>query len=160
MFFYGRMLELLTEKREERAVGALSTQSREEAMQFRIETVKKRATVSFPDNTQMSGCFFVSTVSALGGGEELVSELLAKNREYLPFESDEGKTVLLRKENLVVVCLAEDATDNALPGYKRVPVVIHLLTGQIMNGKVSFAQPETQSRLSDFLNSRDAFFPF
>lgn len=127
-------------------------------MQFRIETVKKRATVSFPDNTQMSGYFFVSTVSALGGGEEPVGELLARKREYVPFESDEGKTVLLCKENLVVVALDEEAPESALPGYKRVSVVIHLLTGQMLSGKVSFALPETQSRLSDFLNSRDAFF--
>ncbi len=38
------------------------------------------------------------------------------------------------------------------------PVVIHLLTGQTISGKVSFALPQTHSRLSDFLNSRETFF--
>ncbi|MEE9910620.1 MAG: hypothetical protein K4571_02750 [Deltaproteobacteria bacterium] len=106
----------------------------------------------------MSGKFFVSAVSAFRDGGELIVELLAKDRNYIPFESDDGKIVLLRKENMMMVFLEEDEADNYLPGFKQVPVVIHLLTGQIMSGKVSFALPETHSRLSDFLNSRDAFF--
>ena len=33
-----------------------------------------------------------------------------------------------------------------------------MLDGRKLSGKVSFALPETHSRLSDFLNSREAFF--
>jgi hypothetical protein len=127
-------------------------------MQLKIETIKKRATVFFPENSQMNGNFFVSAVSEFREGGELITELLAKDKNYIPFESDQGETVLLRKENMMMIYLEEDVADNYLPGYKQVPVVIHLLTGQIISGKVSFALPETHSRLSDFLNSRDAFF--
>jgi len=127
-------------------------------MQLKIETIKKRATVFFPENSQMSGSFFVSAVSAFREGGELVTELLAKDKNYIPFESDQGEMTLLRKENIMMVYLEEETADNYLPGYKQVPVLIHLLTGQIISGKVSFALPETHSRLSDFLNSRDSFF--
>lgn len=127
-------------------------------MQLKIETIKKRATVSFPEGSEMRGDFFVSAVSAFREGGELITELLAKDRNYIPFESEQGEMVLLRKENMMMVHLEEDAADNFLPGYKQVSVVIHLLTGKQISGKVSFALPETHSRLSDFLNSRDAFF--
>ena len=63
-------------------------------MQLKIETIKKRATVYFPENTEMTGNFFVSAVSAYREGGELVSELLAKDRNYIPFESDEGEICL------------------------------------------------------------------
>lgn len=127
-------------------------------MQLKIETIKKRATVYFPEGSEMSGNFFVSAVSAFREGGELITELLAKDRNYIPFESDSGDIALLRKENMMMVYLEEDAADNFLPGYKQVSVVIHLLTGRQLSGKVSFALPETHSRLSDFLNSREAFF--
>lgn len=127
-------------------------------MQLKIDTIKKRAIVYFPENTQMSGCFFVSAISAFRDGGELVSELLARDRNYIPFENDEGEIALLRKENIMMVYVEEDPADNDLPGYKQVQVVIHLMTGKIMAGKVSFALPQTHSRLSDFLNSRETFF--
>jgi len=127
-------------------------------MQLKVETIKKKATVFFPENSQMSGSFFLSTISAFREGGEMVTELLARDKNYIPFESDQGEMMLLRKENMMMVYLEEDVADNYLPGYKQVPVVIHLLTGKIISGKVSFALPETHSRLSDFLNSRDAFF--
>jgi len=127
-------------------------------MQLKTETIKKKATVFFPENSQMVGYFFLSTLSAFRDGGEMVTELLAKDKNYIPFESDQGEIMLLRKENMMMVYLEEDAADNYLPGYKQVTVVIHLLAGQLIKGKVSFALPETHSRLSDFLNSRDAFF--
>ncbi len=127
-------------------------------MQLKIETIKKKATVFFPEGSEMTGNFFVSAVSAFREGGELITELLARDRNYIPFESDSGGIALLRKENMMMVYLEEDAADNFLPGYKQVSVVIHLLTGRQLSGKVSFALPETHSRLSDFLNSRDAFF--
>ena len=127
-------------------------------MQLKIETIKKKATVYFPEGSEMSGNFFVSAVSAFREGGELITELLAKDRNYIPFESDSGEIVLLRKENMMMVYIEEDSVDNFLPGYKQVAVVIHLLNGRELSGKVSFALPETHARLSDFLNSRDAFF--
>ena len=128
-------------------------------MQLKIETIKKKATVFFPENTQMKGSFFVSAMSVFRDGGDLISELLAQDRNYIPFESEEGGEIaLLRKENIMMVYMEEDVADNFMPGYKQVPVVIHLLTGQALSGKVSFALPQTHSRLSDFLNSREAFF--
>lgn len=127
-------------------------------MPFKIDTIKKKAVVYFPENTQMTGSFFVSSVAAFREGGELISELLAQERNYLPFESEDGNIALLRKENIMMVYVEEDLADNELPGYKQVPVVVHLLTGQTIAGKVSFALPQTHSRLSDFLNSREAFF--
>lgn len=127
-------------------------------MQLKIETIKKRATIFFPEGSQLGGSFFVAALSAFREGGELITELLAKDKNYIPFESDGGEMFLVRKENMMMIFLEEDAADNYLPGYKQVPVNIHLLTGQILSGKVSFALPETHSRLSDFLNTREAFF--
>jgi hypothetical protein len=127
-------------------------------MELKVETIRKKAIVHFSDNAQMTGFFFVSAISAFRDGGELVSELLARDRNYIPFEYEDGEIALLRKENIMMVYMEEDTADNEMPGYKQVPVVIHLLTGQTISGKVSFALPQTHSRLSDFLNSREAFF--
>jgi hypothetical protein len=127
-------------------------------MELKVETIKKKAVVHFPDNQQMTGFFFVSAISAFRDGGELVSELLARDRNYIPFEYEDGEIALLRKENIMMVYIEEDPADNEMPGYKQVPVVIHLLSGQTISGLVSFALPQTHSRLSDFLNSREAFF--
>jgi hypothetical protein len=126
---------------------------------LKIETLRKKATVYFADETRMSGNFFASIASYDHTGTELISELLAGDRNYIPFESEEtGEIALLRKENMVMVHIDDKEVDNFMPGYKQVRVNIHMLNGQKLSGKVSFALPETHSRLSDFLNSRDAFF--
>ncbi len=127
-------------------------------MQLKVETIKKKAIIYFPEGSELHGCFFVAALSVLREGGELVTELLAKDRNYIPFESDQGETILIRKENMMMVYVEEDVADNYLPGYQQVFVSIHLMTGQIISGKVSFALPETHSRLSDFLNTREAFF--
>ena len=128
-------------------------------MNLKIETIKKKAIVYFAENTQMKGYFFVSAVSAFRDGGELITELLAQDRNYIPFESETNEEIaLLRKENIMMVFLEEDAADNFMPGYKQVRVMIHLMNGQTLSGKVSFALPQTHSRLSDFLNSRESFF--
>jgi hypothetical protein len=127
-------------------------------MQLKIATILKRAIVYFPENSQMSGNFFVSVMSEYRDGGELISELFAKDKKYIPFESDQGEIVLLRIENIMMVHIEEDVADNYLPGFKQVQVSVNLMTGQIIHRKISFALPETHSRLSDFLNSRDAFF--
>ena len=108
----------------------------------------------------MVGAFFVSVAAEDHTGTELISELLSRDRNYLPFElSETGEIVLLRKENIMMISIdEEEESDNFMPGYKQVRVNIQLLNGRLLGGKVSFALPETHSRLSDFLNSRDAFF--
>jgi hypothetical protein len=41
-----------------------------------------------------------------------------------------------------------------------VRVNISLLTGETLKGRISFTLPENYSRVSDFINSSDAFFRF
>ncbi|HQL00622.1 MAG TPA: hypothetical protein PK090_07600 [Smithellaceae bacterium] len=127
---------------------------------LKIETVKKQVVLCFEDGSRMTGSFFVSVAAEDHSGTELISELLSRDRNYLPFEvSETGEIVLLRKENIMMASIeGDEESDNFLPGYKQVRVDILLLNGKVLSGKVSFALPETHSRLSDFLNSRDAFF--
>ncbi|MBP1711388.1 MAG: hypothetical protein H6Q49_1590 [Deltaproteobacteria bacterium] len=70
-------------------------------MQLKIETIKKKATVFFPENTRLDGYFFVSAIAAFHESGELITELLAKDRNYIPLETEHGEIVLIRKENIM-----------------------------------------------------------
>jgi hypothetical protein len=129
-------------------------------MTFKIETIRKRADVFYTDGSRMSGSFFVSPVSPNHIGAELVSELLAGDRNFIPFESEDGNVALLQKENIKMIYLERGELNTDLPNSKQIKAQISFISGETMEGNVYYDLPESHSRLSDFLNSSKEFFYF
>ena len=129
-------------------------------MTFKIETIRKKADVFYADGSTMRGCFFVSPLSHNHVGAEFVSELFADDRNFIPFELEEGKVVLLRKESIQMICLGERELPRDLPNSKQLEAYISFVSGETMEGNVYYDLPKSQSRLSDFLNCSDEFFYF
>lgn len=129
-------------------------------MSFRIETVRKKAGVFFPDGSRIGGNFFVLPVSPIHGGAEMLSELLADERNFIPFEVEDGKIALLRKENIRMICVEEKEGDNNHLNTRQIDVRLCFVSGETMQGTIHYELPESHSRLSDFLNGCDEFFHF
>ena len=127
-------------------------------MTFKVEKIKRPASVIFHDNTRLDGSFFVSKVSLNHPGMESISELLSNPKDFLPFELMDGEVAILRKKNMVLIQLQQDEhfTEHLSP--RQIPVRMRLLSGKSMEGSVFSDLPENQSRLSDFLNAAQGFF--
>ena len=129
-------------------------------MVLKVATVKKKAVIFFYDGSQRSGNFFLSPVSAKHAGTESIGELLTGERNFIPFEQEAGSVALISRENIAMVQLQEETADTPVPGLRKVRVSLSLLTNEILEGIISFTLPEHYSRVSDFINSSDAFFRF
>lgn len=127
-------------------------------MTFKIETIKKEAEVIFSDGSRLVGNFFVSPESPYHAGREFVSEVLISESRYVPFESKDRKIILLRKGCIEMILLKGDGPNKEISYSKHIMAQIHFLSGKTIEGKVYLDLPESQSRLSDFLNNSKEFF--
>ena len=129
-----------------------------EDMTFKVEKIKKPASIIFHDSTRLDGSFFVSKVSLNHPGMESIPELLSNDNNFLPFELMDGEVAILRKKNIVLIQLQQDEHFREHLYPRQIPVRMRLLSGKTMEGVVFSDLPENQSRLSDFLNASHGFF--
>ena len=127
-------------------------------MELKIETTKKKAEIICSDESRLTGSFFVSLRAPNYEGNELVLDLLVSERNYLPFDLDEGEIVLLQKGCIVMVVLKVREMKRIISYQHKIPAKVHLLSGKTIEGKVYSDLPRTHARLSDFLNQSKAFF--
>lgn len=127
-------------------------------MTFKVEMIKKAASVIFPDSTRLDGSFFVSKGSPNHPGIESISELLSNDKDFLPFELMDGEVVILRKKNIVLIQVQQDEHFREDLHLRQIPVRMRLLSGETMEGTIFSDLPENQPRLSDFLNAGHKFF--
>ena len=132
--------------------------NREEKMELKIETTKKKAEVICCDESRLIGSFFVSLRAPRYEGKELVLDLLVSERTYLPFELDEGQIVLLQKSCIMAVVLKEREMKISTSYQHEISAKVHLYSGKPIEGKVFSDLPKTHARLSDFLNQNKTFF--
>jgi hypothetical protein len=125
---------------------------------FRLQKIRKHAEIFFFDGGCVRGSFFVSPRSENHSDCERVQELLADERSYLPFETEEGVT-LIQKGSIEKVLLGENELKGRnIPNAKEIKVEVRFLSGEAMEGKVYLDLPESRFRLSDFLNASRSFF--
>lgn len=130
-------------------------------MAFKIETIKKRAEITFSDGSRLSGSLFLSPESPLHPGTELVSELFESDKTFLPFQLEGEEIVIIRKDNILLVRLDENdhtKQSNNFVHTKPIDAQLCLISGDNIEGRVYLDLPESRSRLSDFLNYTKSFF--
>ncbi len=124
---------------------------------YRIEILRRQARIFLVGGKRLEGTFFLSPISPNNRGEETILELLCGERAYLPFETTQGKIVLVQKTNIIKVLSQEDPSYP--PGAKTSgQITVWFDDGTSLNGEVFFSMPVTHSRLSDFLNHSAEFF--
>ncbi len=127
---------------------------------FKVDTIRKKAVVFFPDGTREVGQFFVSPVSANHDSSESISELLMSERRYVPFRTEGKDVILLQKDNILKVLIKDVEDEYLAETAQKIIVRICFLSGEEMSGTVKYSMPKTHSRLSDFLNQNGEFFAF
>ena len=124
---------------------------------YKIETLRKPARVFLVGGEILEGTFFLSPISISHKGPETVLELLSGERRYLPFETDQGKVVLVQKTNIVKILLDEEPPDY-VGAKKQTHITVRFVDQSSLEGRLSFLMPVGHSRVSDFLNSAGQFF--
>ena len=124
---------------------------------YRVKTLRKKAEIFLVGGKRLEGAFFLSPISANQRREETILELLCGDRAYLPFETTQGKIVLIQKTNIIKVISKEPAPypDGAKASGQ---IKVWFDDGSFLNGEVLFSMPTTHSRISDFLNHSAEFF--
>lgn len=107
------------------------------------------------------GDIFLSTVSRFRQAPQDPIEFLNDGDGYFALASDDGRAMLVAKENVdrVEALLPDDASRAAAAGHAlRIQLV--LLDGTAVTGAVVLDTPSGRSRLLDYLNShRERFLP-
>ncbi len=124
---------------------------------YRIETLRKPGRVFLAGGQTLQGTFFLSPISPSHKGPETVLELLSGERSYLPFETDQGKVVLVQKTSIVKILLDEEPLDSPGPK-KQTRITLWFVDQSSLKGQMCFLMPVSHSRVSDFLNSAGQFF--
>jgi len=127
-------------------------------MNLNIEMSKKQAEILFPDESRLSGHFFVSLRAQGHTRGQCLLDLLLDERPYLPFETDGEEIVLLQKGSIVMIESEGCEYLKMVPFQKKMEIRVCFLTGETLEGEVYSDLPQTKSRLSDFLNHSPRFF--
>jgi hypothetical protein len=121
-------------------------------MQVEIWVQKSRVPVVLVkhDGGRLEGNIFCT-------GEERVSDVIGNDKDFLPFETDDGGFRVVTKANLsLVIPLEDSAPAKVSTRLDRIEVEITTIDGQKKHGKVFTAG---QQRVVDILNDGGAFFP-
>jgi hypothetical protein len=129
-----------------------------------IEKLRVMVAVSRSGEREIEGCLSLSPVSEHHAGPETLLEYLNEPHRVLPFERDDGTTLLLARHDVQWVFAG-----GGVPGELIRPrcfrftreerVRVRLCGGEEIDGLLQMELPETVNRVSDFLNGPEEFFP-
>ena len=133
------------------------------ASEFRVEKSRAEATLTLSNGMSMHGCFFVSGNSRTHAGPEGVKDVLNSETGFVPFEvsrADGRATVLLHRDHIVFLELADGAEARRDPGYDVATERIALMlfsNGTRLRGAVRVFRPKGRDRMSDFARADETF---
>jgi hypothetical protein len=133
------------------------------ASEFRVEKSRAQATLTLSNGISVRGSFFVSANSRTHAGPEGVKDVLNAEAGFFPFEAerrDGAHTVLLNRDHIVFLALADGAEARRDPGYAVAAertVTMLLSNGVRLRGSVRVFRPKGRDRLSDFARAEESF---
>lgn len=131
--------------------------------QWRVEKKQVQVTLTTTDGTVLNGDLYLATTSSHHVGPERVVDLFNGDNDFVPFKASGAKeAVILNRNNLLEIIVGE--TEEALPYLTASSptvreVTVFLNGGETRQGKLMYVMPPEDSRVSDFLNNTDRFFP-
>lgn len=131
---------------------------REEGIELKIETLRKKAEVFFSDESRLEGCFFVAQLAPGYMRKECIIDLFTGERAYLPFETADGEILLLQKKNIVMVITEESELEGHLIYQQKLSAEVQFISGKTIRGNIYSDLPPNYLRLSDYLNQHTTFF--
>lgn len=124
----------------------------------KIQKFKRRATILFSTQDLLDGHVFLSYQAETHSGQETVLDLLNSERAFIPVEDALTNEVLLVGKSSIVHMAFEERTERAeTPGLVELPVVLSLLSGDVLEGSFYTDLPNSKKRLSDYLDFSGKF---
>jgi hypothetical protein len=119
--------------------------------------------VQLADGSQHSVSLFLSTYAADHPGGQRVSDLLNGGEEFIAaFDMQADEMTFLNRRNISVAYVPAEAEADRAEQYtlpEETEVRVTMLDGSRLTGLLSYVRPAARSRVIDFLNEHDLFFP-
>ena len=132
---------------------------------FRVPKLQTQVKLSGMDGSVTRGALFVDPASPRHGGQQTLLERLNGPETFVVLEvGDAGQIEIFQKRHLLrVTPTGEEPMDHVfVPDglvTRQEDVVLTLTNGSTMHGRIWMGLPHDRSRLSDFLNMGEEFFP-
>lgn len=132
---------------------------------FRVPKLQTQVKLCGMDGSVTRGALFVDPASPRHGGQQTLLERLNGPETFVVLEvGDAGQIEIFQKRHLLRVTPAgEEPMDHVfVPDglvTRQEDVVLTLTNGSTMHGRIWMGLPHDRSRLSDFLNMGEEFFP-
>jgi len=132
---------------------------------FRVPKCRAEVKLCGMDGSVTRGSLFVDPASPRHGGQQTVLERLNGPEGFLVLEvGDAGQIEIFQKRHLLrVTPSSETVMDHVfVPDglvTRQEDVILTMTNGSTMHGRIWMGLPHDRSRLSDFLNMGEEFFP-
>lgn len=124
----------------------------------KVAKFKQRGTILFSTQGSLDVNLFLSYQAEGHAGQETILDLLNSDRAFIPVEDVlTSEILLIGKTRIVSVALEERNKGNEIPGLVQLPVVLELLSGEMVEGSFFTDLPDGKKRLSDYLDLSDQF---
>jgi hypothetical protein len=128
---------------------------------YRIEKDRLPVVVVTADGVRMAGELFVQPYARFRMGPEQAPDIMNGSEAFFPFAVESGETVLIAKDHVREVEVADAGADDDLDpstGARRAMIEVTLVDGTVVTGAVYLEVPFDRPRLLDFLNRFDRRF--
>ncbi|MBI1797833.1 MAG: hypothetical protein HYR74_12380 [Candidatus Eisenbacteria bacterium] len=129
-----------------------------------IEKLRITVGISRAGEPDIEGCFSLSPLSEYHSGAETLLEFLNERHRVLPFQRQDGVTMLLARHDVQWVFAGPGVpVDLVRPRSFRFTreerVRVRLCGGEELEGLLQMELPDPVNRASDYLNGPEDFFP-
>ena len=119
----------------------------------KVVKFKQRGTILFSTQGSLDVNLFLSYQAEGHAGQETILDLLNSKRSFIPVEDVlTNEILLIGKTRIVHVTLDDRNEASENPGLMELPVVMELLTGEVVEGSLFTDLPDGKKRLSDYLD--------
>lgn len=124
----------------------------------KVVKFKQRGTILFSTQGSLDVNLFLSYQAEGHAGRENILDLLNSKRAFIPVEDVlTGEILLIGKTRIVHVTLDDRNQGSETPGQVELPVVLELLSGEVVEGSFYTDLPDGKKRLSDYLDFSGQF---
>lgn len=124
----------------------------------KVAKFKQRGSILFSTQGSLDVNLFLSFQAEAHAGRETAMDLLNSDRAFIPVEDAlTNEILLIGKTQIVSVALDERNASNETPTLLELPVVLELLSGEMVEGSFFTDLPDGKKRLSDYLDLSGQF---
>ena len=127
---------------------------------YRVEKSELPVVVFQADGSIMKGVVFLSATAYSHMGQQTLLDLLKEPGDFFPFRSEAGEFCVTNKQTITHIRFEPPEQEEEYQSLgDREDVEIKFVGGEQLRGTLVIEMPEGRSRLFDFINVMEGFFP-